>query len=147
MRTKSPSGLATEHERCVREYATYLFAEDKVNLRMTVRLELRGRRLACHCAARGLPCHAEVLAALANCTPGEATKMAEEARRNSTAAAPSDGATVRQCGWCALWVAGMKGCSRCGVTFYCCREHQLLDWPSHKLACTALAHGAGTSAP
>ena len=146
VRTKSPTDLAAEHERCVCEYATYLFAEEKVNLRMTVRLELKGRRLACHCAARGLPCHAEVLAALANCTPGEATKMAEEARRNSTAAAPSDAATVRQCGWCALWVAGMKGCSRCGETFYCCREHQLLDWPSHKLTCTALAHGAGTSA-
>ena len=147
VRTKTPTDLAAEHERCVGAYAAYLFAEEQVNLRIAVRLELQGRRLACHCAGRGLPCHAEVLAALANCTPGVATKMAEEARRHAPGKAPSEDATVRQCGWCALWVAGMKGCSRCAETFYCCREHQLLDWPSHKLTCTALAHGADTSAP
>ena len=29
-------------------------------------------------------------------------------------------------------------CGGCGIVKYCCREHQLLDWPAHKLDCKAL---------
>ena len=35
-------------------------------LRADVKRNLRGKRLLCHCAKHDLPCHAEVLAALAN---------------------------------------------------------------------------------
>jgi hypothetical protein len=34
----------------------------------------------------------------------------------------------------------VKGCSRCGCVFYCCREHRLQDWPRHKLECKKLAN-------
>lgn len=32
-----------------------------------------------------------------------------------------------------------KHCSGCksGAVVYCCREHQVKDWPSHKAACRA----------
>ena len=59
-----------DHERCVRAYARWLGAPERSGLRRKVRAVLAGKRLACHCAARGLPCHAEVLAVVANaCVP------------------------------------------------------------------------------
>lgn len=58
--------LRAEHERCVLEFAKYLATPEKAWLRRRARLQLRGKVLLCHCAARGLPCHAEVLAAYAN---------------------------------------------------------------------------------
>ena len=58
-------GRAAEHERCVRQFATFLAHPARADLRRQVRQDLRGRLLLCHCKA-GLPCHAEILAALAN---------------------------------------------------------------------------------
>jgi len=31
--------------------------------------------------------------------------------------------------------AGGRKCERCGVARYCCKEHQLADWPEHKHSC------------
>lgn len=30
----------------------------------------------------------------------------------------------------------LKRCTRCKGGVYCCRQHQIQDWPSHKVACT-----------
>ncbi|KAJ7176140.1 hypothetical protein C8R43DRAFT_554848 [Mycena crocata] len=30
---------------------------------------------------------------------------------------------------------GRRQCGRCGTVVYCCKEHQRLDWPGHKLRC------------
>ena len=57
---------AIEHERCVRAFARWLGEDAQEGLRADVKRNLRGKRLLCHCAKYGLPCHAEVLAALAN---------------------------------------------------------------------------------
>ena len=54
-------------------FAAYLAQPARAGLRQLVRRDLRGRRLLCHCRA-DLPCHAEVLAALAN--DPEATEAA-----------------------------------------------------------------------
>ena len=46
--------------------------------------------------------------------------------------------------------AGLKACTGCSAVLYCCREHQLEHWPSHKAACKAAkkkkAGGGGASA-
>ena len=34
-------------------------------------------------------------------------------------------------------------CDGCGCTFYCCREHQKMDWPNHQKHCRALAFYSG----
>ncbi len=34
-------------------------------------------------------------------------------------------------------VSQFKRCSACHQAFYCCREHQVADWPAHKAACKA----------
>ena len=34
-------------------------------------------------------------------------------------------------------VSQFKRCGACRTVSYCCREHQLADWPSHKAACKA----------
>jgi len=65
--------LREAHECCVMAFAVWLAARGQYWLRMEVRHRLKGRVLACHCPD-GLPCHGEVLAALAN--DGEATTRA-----------------------------------------------------------------------
>ena len=39
-----------------------------------------------------------------------------------------------------------KKCAACRTVVYCCREHQLANWPAHKAACQAArkaAHATG----
>ena len=58
------------HERAVLAYAAYLALPSRAYLRNTIRRLLRGKYLVCHCARKGLACHAEVIAAWANeCIP------------------------------------------------------------------------------
>jgi hypothetical protein len=40
----------------------------------------------------------------------------------------------------------LQRCSRCRVARYCCREHQLQHWPTHKSLCNTLVK-AKTSSP
>ena len=59
-----------DHERAVREYARWLAEPAQAGLRRRISRGLRGRTLVCHCSGKGLPCHAEVVAAVANeCVP------------------------------------------------------------------------------
>ncbi len=41
------------------------------------------------------------------------------------------------CGSKEVHVSQFKRCGACQQAFYCCREHQLADWPSHKATCKA----------
>ena len=66
----SRADRAAENERCVRAFARYIAAGERAALRQEVREQLKGRWLACHCSGSGLPCHAEILAVLANCPAG-----------------------------------------------------------------------------
>ena len=38
-------------------------------------------------------------------------------------------------------VSQFKKCGACLAAWYCCKEHQVEDWPSHKAACKAAAPG------
>ena len=64
--------LRAEHERAVRAYAIWLGQPEQRALRARMHRRLRGRPLVCHCSARGMACHAEVIAAVANAWPSEA---------------------------------------------------------------------------
>ena len=74
---------------------------------------------------------------------------------NTRFAAAAADAAVRGLRECALvgcaskevHVSQFKRCAACQQAFYCCREHQLADWPSHKAACKAArkADTAGAS--
>ena len=66
-RKRGRDELAAENERCVRAYARYIASEERAALRQEVRERLKGRWLACHCSGSRLPCHAEILAVVANC--------------------------------------------------------------------------------
>ena len=61
-------GRAAAHEASVREYAAWLARDGAKQawLRVRMRARLRGKLLVCHCARRGLPCHAEIIAVVAN---------------------------------------------------------------------------------
>ena len=39
-------------------------------------------------------------------------------------------------------VSQFKRCGACRTVAYCCREHQLADWPAHKAACKAARENA-----
>ena len=54
------------HEKAVLSYAVWLSLPAQSELRARMSARLRGRPLACHCASRGLACHAEVIAVVAN---------------------------------------------------------------------------------
>jgi hypothetical protein len=62
----------------------------------------------------------------------------------SLAAAAADSAMRRLlecalagCGAHEVHVAQFKRCAACKGIVYCCKEHQLADWPAHKAACKA----------
>jgi hypothetical protein len=69
------------------------------------------------------------------------------ARANATAAAA---AAARGLHFCALGTCGaqevhisqFKRCSACLSVVYCCKEHQVQDWPAHKAACRAARKAA-----
>uniref|UniRef100_A0A1Q3FHI6 hypoxia-inducible factor-proline dioxygenase n=1 Tax=Culex tarsalis TaxID=7177 RepID=A0A1Q3FHI6_CULTA len=42
-----------------------------------------------------------------------------------------------QCRICGA-TEGLRRCSRCQVAYYCCQEHQRLDWKVHKLECRSI---------
>ena len=61
------TALQGEWQRCVDAYTQYIFSPDYSDLRDRIRGELQGRVLVCHCKSRGLPCHASIIAVIANC--------------------------------------------------------------------------------
>jgi hypothetical protein len=73
--------------------------------------------------------------------------LAEHARATATAAAT---AAARGLCFCALHTCGaqevhasqFKRCSACLSVVYCCKEHQVQDWPAHKAACRAARKAA-----
>jgi hypothetical protein len=40
-----------------------------------------------------------------------------------------------------------KRCGACRTVCYCCRDHQVEDWPNHKAACKAARKAAEPSSP
>jgi hypothetical protein len=73
--------------------------------------------------------------------------MADDTRATATAAAT---AAARGLHVCALHTCGaqevhasqFKLCSACLRAVYCCKEHQVQDWPAHKAACRAARKAA-----
>jgi hypothetical protein len=78
---------------------------------------------------------------------GASIAEADRARTNDTAAAT---AVARGLHFCALPSCGaqevhasqFKRCSACLGVVYCCKEHQVQDWPAHKAACRAARKAA-----
>ncbi len=72
---------------------------------------------------------------------------ADLARGAATAAAT---AAARGLHFCALHTCGaqevhashFKRCSACLSVVYCCKEHQVQDWPAHKAVCRAARKAA-----
>jgi hypothetical protein len=52
------------------------------------------------------------------------------------------GCALADCAAKEVHVSQFKRCSACQQAFYCCREHQLEDWPAHKVACKAARKNA-----
>ena len=71
------------------------------------------------------------------------------ATRGAASSAAAAAATCRTCalsgcGARELHAAQYKSCGACRTVVYCCKEHQLEDWPSHKAACKAARKTAST---
>ena len=45
--------------------------------------------------------------------------------------------TLPSCGAREAHPQHFKSCASCRTVVYCCREHQVADWPAHKAACKA----------
>jgi len=76
------------------------------------------------------------------------TSAYEQDRRNLEAAnARQARRGLRSCGLASCGakeahVNHFKRCSACKTIVYCCKEHQLEDWPAHKAACKAARKAA-----
>jgi hypothetical protein len=46
------------------------------------------------------------------------------------------------CGAQEVHASHFKRCSACSAVVYCCKEHQVQDWPAHKAACRAARKAA-----
>ena len=53
--------------------------------------------------------------------------------------------TLAGCAAKEVHVSQFGKCGSCKQAFYCCREHQLADWPAHKAACKAARKAAASS--
>ena len=54
--------------------------------------------------------------------------------------------SLSSCGARELHPSHYKQCGACKTVAYCCREHQLEDWPAHKAACKAARKAAAEEA-
>ena len=46
---------------------------------------------------------------------------------------------LASCGAKEAYPQHYKACAACRAVVYCCKEHQLQHWPSHKAACKAVS--------
>jgi hypothetical protein len=53
---------------------------------------------------------------------------------------------LRACGAQEVHASQFKRCSACLSVVYCCKEHQVQDWPAHKAACRAARKAAEAAA-
>jgi hypothetical protein len=62
-----------------------------------------------------------------------------QAQQASTAQQPAPGAgkSLKPCAWCGTQLPKLQKCSRCRKVGYCCKEHQVEHWPTHKQQCAA----------
>ena len=75
-------------------------------------------------------------------------RVEEKIRNAARAAAAAPG--LRSCGLagCGAREAHpqhFKSCGACRIPAYCCKEHQSVDWPSHKAACKAARKAAAAA--
>jgi hypothetical protein len=73
--------------------------------------------------------------------------VAYQAHATDTAAATAAArglhfCALRSCGAQEVHASQFKRCSACLSVVYCCKEHQVQDWPAHKAACRAARKAA-----
>ncbi len=62
------------------------------------------------------------------------------------AAGPLQQCALAGCAAREAHVSHFKRCGACRAVWYCCREHQVEDWPSHKAACKVAREAAADPA-
>jgi hypothetical protein len=79
----------------------------------------------------------------------QAVSVADADNTRADAAAAATAATrglhfcaLRSCGAQEVHASQFKRCSACLSVVYCCKEHQVQDWPAHKAACRAARKAA-----
>ena len=73
--------------------------------------------------------------------------VADHAAQLATVAADNAARGLRrcaaaECGATEVRAGAFKLCAACKAIVYCCREHQVADWPAHKAACKAARKAA-----
>jgi hypothetical protein len=77
-----------------------------------------------------------------------ATEVAASVVATAAATAAARGlhfCALHTCGAQEVHASQFKRCSACSAAVYCCKEHQVQDWPAHKAACRAAREAAEQS--
>jgi hypothetical protein len=75
-----------------------------------------------------------------------ASQAVDQAAAAEAAARGLRECSLGACAACEVHVAQFKKCTACQQAWYCCKEHQVADWPSHKAACKAARKAAAAQA-
>ena len=65
--------------------------------------------------------------------------------REALAAAGGAIPPADECAWCGVALSRRLQCARCHAASFCCKEHQVAAWPSHKALCKALQQEAAAA--
>jgi hypothetical protein len=73
-----------------------------------------------------------------------AERCAQE-RADAAASRQLRSCALASCGSTEAHISHFKFCGACKAVAYCCREHQVADWPAHKAACKAARKAAAAA--
>jgi len=75
----------------------------------------------------------------------ERIERADQKRAAAAASGQLKSCAMAGCGAREAHVSHFGKCSACKAVAYCCKEHQLADWPAHKAACKAARRAAAAA--
>ena len=119
-----------------------LLAEVSAHRVSRVRLSTARARLLQSAVIERRSLATEEFVAQTKATVQQKLKQVGQERAEAAAAGQLRNCALASCGAKEAHVSHFSRCAACKGVVYCCREHQVADWPQHKAACKAVRKAA-----